>query len=100
MTDFILLLIMGVFWTWGVHCLFAPKYILYKIGEVIWESVPKWLTKPLFVCPPCMASVHGFLIATAYYDFHLMIIIVYMVCLCGVNFILKELIYADDTETE
>lgn len=100
MSEFILLLLIGSAWTWGINCLFSNDYILGKIGDALWNLLPHWACKPLFACPPCMASVHGFLIATAYYDFHLMIIIVYMVCLCGVNFILKELIYADDTETE
>lgn len=97
MTDFILLLIIGVAWTWGVHCLFAPNYILGKVGDNLWGKLPKWLTKPLFACPPCMASIHGFVVGTTN-GLELRSIIFFMVCLCGINYLLKELLYATETE--
>ncbi len=93
MSDFILLLIVGSAWIWGIHCLFADGYILEQIGEKAWVRWPKWITKPLFICPPCMSSVHGFLVSAVYYDFHIYPMLVYMVCLCGVNYILKSIIY-------
>lgn len=95
MTDFILLLLFGAFWTWGVSCLFQEGYILEKPGNYLWGNWPKWICKPLFACPPCMSSVHGSVIAICYFDWHLYYILPYMICLCGINFIIKSILYPE-----
>ncbi len=28
-------------------------------GDVLDDRIPEWLSKPLYDCPPCMASIHG-----------------------------------------
>lgn len=93
MSEFILLLIVGVAWIWGVHCPFSTGYVFSKIGGHLWEKWPHWICKPLFVCPPCMSSIHGFAISAVYFDFHIFTMMAYMVCLCGINYILKSMIY-------
>lgn len=95
MTDFILLLIFGAVWTWGFHCPFQDGYILEKAGHLMWDRLPKWISKPLFACPPCMASAHGFLISAFYYDWHIFQMLPYMICLCGLNYILKTILYPE-----
>lgn len=95
MTDFILLLIVGVCWTWGVHCLFSDGYLFAGAGNMVRANVPKWAAKPLFDCPPCMSSVHGFMISAIYYDFHIYPMLAFMVCLCGLNFIIKSILYPE-----
>ena len=110
MIDFILLLIFGACWTWGVFTLFHEGYVLEKIGNKLrkyeydhaksktslnysWKGT--WYSKPLFDCPPCMASVHGFLISAFYYDWHIPQIPVFMICLCGLNFIIKSILFPE-----
>lgn len=92
--DFILLLIIGTTWIWGVHCLFSDGYLLEQAGVKAWNRWPKWATKPLFICPPCMSSIHGLIIASAYFGLN-WLVFGYMVCLCGLNYILKQLIYPE-----
>lgn len=103
MTDFILLLILGSCWCWGVFTLFHEKYVLEKIGDLLRkennDSPSKmegtWYSKPLFDCPPCQASVHGFLISAIYYEWHIYPMGAYMICLCGLNFIVKSILFPE-----
>jgi hypothetical protein len=111
MSDFLLLLLFGVCWTWGFRTPFQEGYFLEKIGNFFrkhdfWAGakameegfLPTWYSKPLFDCPPCMASLHGFLIGSFFYGaagFNLLIVFGYMVCLCGLNFIIKSILYPE-----
>jgi hypothetical protein len=107
MIDFLLLLVFGVCWTWGFRTPFQEGYFLEKIGNFFRseddssppELIGNWFTKPLFDCPPCMASVHGLIISSVYYSFQyewmIFKIIGYIVCLCGLNFIIKSIIYPE-----
>lgn len=103
MTDFILLLIVGACWTWGVFTLFHEGYILERAGNLFRKYNYKpnggfsgtWYSKPLFDCPPCMGSIHGFIISAIYYDWHIYPMMAYMVCLCGLNFILKSILFPE-----
>lgn len=96
MTEFILLLIIGVAWIWGVHCMFSDGYVFGPLHRNLAEiGLPKWISKPLFGCPPCMGSIHGFMISVIYYDFHIYLVMPYMVCLCGLNFIIKSILYPE-----
>lgn len=95
MTDFILLLLFGVCWTWGFSCPFQEGYVLHPVGKKMWDNWPEWVCKPLFACPPCMSSLHGFAISAVYFDFHIFPMAAYMVCLCGLNFIIKSILYPE-----
>ena len=92
MIDFILLLIIGSLWIWGVFCAFDEGMIFWPIREGLHHRLPDGVLKPFISCPMCMASVHGGAIGLIYYDFHL-IVIPYIICLCGLNFIIKEYLY-------
>ena len=92
MLDFILLLIIGSLWIWGVFAVFDEGNLLWFIRDNFEKTCGKWLAKPLFACPYCQASFHGGAIGLIYYDFHL-IVLAYIVCLCGLNFIIKEYLY-------
>lgn len=80
-------LFIGVLWCYGVMKLFddglAPiaSKIELKIGH-------KWC-KPLFYCPPCMASVHGTILSFVFFEFDFKVWILYCFCLCGLNYILQ-----------
>jgi hypothetical protein len=90
-------LILSALWIWGVYCLFEPGMLLARAGAWIqlWIGV-KWC-KPLFLCPQCMASIHGTIcfFAMPYLTGHVMpfpALPIFCVCLCGLNFIINNLI--------
>lgn len=93
MTHFLPLLFVGVSLIWGIHCLFSDGYLLGEVGNLLYHKFPKYITKPAFACPPCMSSLWGFMISVTVYGFDIPMCILYMICLCGLNFIIKELLY-------
>lgn len=58
---------------------------------------PEWITKPLFDCPICMASIHGTLWFAGILPYffsvqmHIKFWILFMFCLCGLNTIILGL---------
>jgi len=92
MIDFILLLIIGSLWIWGVFAAFDEGNIFWPIRKSLEDLGCEWWLKPLFGCPYCCASVHGLVISLYHYGPSL-VIIPYIVCLCGLNFIIKEYLY-------
>lgn len=98
----------GMLWVWGIHCLFQEGMLLEWLGDPLRTKDPKkahifrhgeglfistWYSKMLFDCPPCQSSIHGTLIFLAVMPFHWYIWPVYLICLCGANYILKEHLY-------
>lgn len=78
-------LLFASIWCLGVYCIFSPNYILGSVGEFVRKDLPRWVTKPLFDCPPCMASVHGTLIHFTYGG-DVFSWIPFVVCLSGLNY--------------
>lgn len=94
MLDFILLLIIGSLWIWGVFALFDEGNLLWPVRKWADSIFGEW-TKPVFSCPYCMSSIHGlsiFYFAHGY-DYSVVAYGVYVMCLCGLNFIIKEYLY-------
>jgi len=92
MTDFIYLLLINVGWIWGINCLFSKGYALYEPGKFIENIIGTTWVKPLFACPPCQSSFHGLLFSFWFYGLSL-VVFPYLVCLCGINYIIKEYLY-------
>jgi len=92
MIDFILLLIIGSLWIYGVFAAFDEGNLLWPIRQRLESLNIEYITKPLFGCPYCMGSVHGFIIGLIFIPERLLIL-PFMVCLCGLNFIIKEYLY-------
>lgn len=99
MIDFILLLVLTSFWCVGVWNAFDEGMIFGKVG--IWARgrggktpvkahLPAWAIKPLFDCPFCMSSIHGF---ASYAIFHGIdwMVIPFIVCLSGLNYVIINL---------
>ena len=66
-------------------------------------EISEWLKKPLYICPPCMASIWGslgFIIACLAGYFNLVWLIPYVVALAGFNKIIVDVVpfYFDDEE--
>lgn len=94
MIDFILLIIIGSLWIWGIFALFDEGNLLWFIRERAEKDGAGYMIKPFVSCPYCMSSIHGFWISIAYYGFDQFYLIpIYMICLCGLNFIIKEYLY-------
>ena len=81
-------------WIFGVKCLFSPGYILESLAIRMEEDCPRGLNKPLFLCPPCMASIHGsFIYLTILsHDYGLILWIPFVVCLAGFNYFIIQFV--------
>jgi hypothetical protein len=92
-TDFILLLIIGSLWCFGIYAPFSEGYIFENIGNFGIKHLGK-LAKPLFACTVCMPSIHGSIIAVIFYDWTWMAG-AFVICLCGLNFIVKSILFPE-----
>jgi|LakMenEpi03Aug12_release.lakeMendotaPanAssembly.Ray.scaffolds.fasta_scaffold27346_10 hypothetical protein len=72
----------------GVHLLTRVGMLLYPFVNDDWHE---YIRKPLYDCPPCMASVWG--IAGWFYFAPDVNIIIYLLALCGLNGLLSAIIY-------
>lgn len=93
MINFILYLIVGCLWCFGFWKLFDDGLLPLRVK--IESVLPMKVTKPLFNCPACMASVHGFFLGFAFYGPHL-VIILYCFCLCGLNYLVSQWLPYDE----
>lgn len=94
MSEFIVLLLIACFWCFGIFTPFHEGYILEGLGNRIKAVIGKQLAKPLFSCPPCSASVHGAAIGLFWWGIDIRVI-PFMICLCGLNFIVKTLLFPE-----
>jgi hypothetical protein len=98
LASFIALLFLTSLWSWGVHAFFELTGIelwfrgVDSIPPII--PLPEWIRKPLFECPPCMSSLHGTIAFFIIGDFSIYFWPVFCFCLCGLNYIIKEHLYA------
>lgn len=78
----------------GVHCLTRDGMLFEPIALSIRHYIGEFWSKPLFDCPPCMASVWG-IIGWFYFapELHL---IPYLLVLCGINSLMTKLYYYGD----
>lgn len=102
---FLAAILFGFLWIWGVHC--AMTMIFRKVAAKIDSWLTEYITwnskftrivlKPLFLCPPCMSSVHGFfLFFLLFHGWPAYHVIAYIIVLAGLNFIVKEALYPDN----
>lgn len=97
---------LNLLWIIGVWNAAEPDEILGSIAN--WMSgspsqgiprhVPEWITKPLYDCPVCMASVHGILWWCLFQPFTVWLLPFYVVCLSGASKILVILVVQQDKE--
>lgn len=97
MTDFLLYILIVSAWIWGFNVLFEENNIFEKAGDWMDENLPIWINKPTWQCPVCMASAHGLLwffigLPLCFHDaLPIRQLIPFLICLCGVNYILVKL---------
>ena len=78
----------------GVHCLTREDMLFEKAANYIRHYVGEFWSKPLFDCPPCMASVWG-LIGWFYFEPNIAMI-PYLLILCGLNALTSKMFYYGD----
>lgn len=98
MMYFIHALIIGAVWCIGFSVVIRKVVFEEIIGYSIddrWDEVirpMKLLMKPVFACPPCMASLHGSVIffIMLYPVTGILLWIPFCICLCGLNYFLTQ----------
>jgi hypothetical protein len=91
-------LLIGTAWIWGIKAVSTHPFIFWKFANNIEYLAGKWICKPLFRCPVCMASLHGTLIfAVSGQSVYLWP--VYVIALAGIQFLLIEYLYPEDVDT-
>lgn len=91
----------------GVWNAFLPGQIMGWLGDKmagntkvmppIDRTVPDWITKPLFECPMCCASVHGIAWWAIFHHIPLVLLPVYIVCLSGTLKLIAILVLDKDS---
>lgn len=90
----ITLLIINALYIVGLHLATGDEMIFSKPALWIETKVPYWVTKPLFNCPTCMASVHSIVPYWYMTEFSIdnaIIYVVYVFALAGLSTILARL---------
>jgi hypothetical protein len=77
-------------WCLGFYKAFDEGMIFGFIAKAFKNS-PRWVTKPLFNCPPCMASFHGFIAFFLIYGNMDARVIPFIFCVSGLNWILSSI---------
>jgi hypothetical protein len=95
MIEFILAIGVTSAWTWGFHVLFEDGNLLEGVGKVIERTIGTWYSKPLFMCPICMASIHGTIsFWILYFNYYLdkpLTWPIFCICIAGINYLLVKL---------
>ena len=89
-------LIITAVWIWGFYAAFQDGMIFGFAGNFFLDKLPSWACKPLFSCPTCMASIHGGAWYWMLSNYHSFIgALTFIVCVAGINFIIKEQLYPE-----
>ena len=59
MIDFLPRLLIASLVCFGIWNAFAPGMIFGRLGDIFERRLPQALQKPLYSCPPCLASIYG-----------------------------------------
>jgi hypothetical protein len=90
--------LMSSAWCFGFHVVVSKVFFEEILGYDIdndWDDYPRWfklISKPVWACPYCMASLHG---ATIFFIFLVgslsaWYVIPFCICLCGFNFVITK----------
>lgn len=92
LSELIFVVILSSLYIWGIFAVFDEDNLLWGVRKIGEKTLGTFITKPMFSCPACMASLHGAYIGIFYYGLT-WIVLPYIICLCGLNFIIKTIIY-------
>ena len=78
----------------GVYKAFDDGFVFGGIAKWLYKDSPKsitWIYKPLFDCPPCMASFWGLFAFHAFYGLFDWSVIPFIFCVSGLNWLLSSI---------
>jgi hypothetical protein len=85
MTDIIILALC----LWGIAALFDEGMIFESIGNYLEKQLPRYILKPIMLCPACMSSL--WTAAWAYYfDFTIERWLITTFAVCGLNYLVMK----------
>lgn len=87
--SFIAYLIIGSVYCFGVFKVFDD--LLISVRERIEYILGAKWSRPIVSCPPCMGSFHGMYLGFMFFGLSWSILL-YCVCLCGLNYIVNSLL--------
>jgi hypothetical protein len=93
-TQLFLVIVLNSLACLGVHCVTREGMLFGPVAEYIRSIIGEYSCKPLFDCPPCMASVWGLL--GWFYFMPSLAIVPYLLVLCGVNALISKIYYYGD----
>lgn len=77
----------------GLHIIITFEGMIFEpIGDWLIKVLPNELSKPLFNCMSCMASIWGFPVALYLFGISFAII-PYCIALCGLNTLISKILY-------
>jgi hypothetical protein len=94
MTELLPHILYASLWCFGIYAVFNNDHLLGPVADWLERITSETFCRPLFGCPPCMASVHGGIIGLIVFGFT-WTVIPFMICLCGLNFIIKHIIFKE-----
>jgi hypothetical protein len=103
MTTFLTSLLPASLFIFAVHILFQEGHLFEQAGKKITQFLGEKWSKPVINCPICQSSVWGtlwfFLGLNVAFDieYHFKLWFPYVMCLCGLNFIINKLISKEVT---
>lgn len=85
MIDLLLLMLINALAIIGIYLSFGEGMIFRGLGLWIEKKIHYDLTKPLFNCPTCMASIHSILPYWCSYDFNAHNVVIYVFYVAGLS---------------
>lgn len=80
----------------GLHLATGDEMILDKPARYLEVKLPYWMTKPLFNCPTCMASVWGTVYYIAFQPSNILHYPVYILGLAAIATFMTSLLPKDE----
>jgi hypothetical protein len=79
MIDLILLMLINSLAIVGIYLSFGKEMIFFRLGLWVEKNIHYDLTKPLFNCPTCMASVHSVIPFWMTYELSYQTVLLYII---------------------
>lgn len=78
----------------GIHVAFTWKGMIFKgVGDYLDLRLNKYIKKPLFACPMCMASLWSNMYWLVFNPLPLIMLPIMILLVCGINTLLSSAIY-------
>jgi hypothetical protein len=86
------ILILNSLIIFAVYAMAGEGMIFGSLADRLRLILPIYICKPLFDCPPCMASFWGIVIYICLVNSNYLDLIIYLPTLCGANYIINTIL--------